>query len=614
MEKSPAEKTPDEGGLHRWDGRLSLTITLATAIGLLVFISVGIVLGVGVWLAQKNTTSLLSANAHQSISAAVDQIKQYLQPAEHQGRFLARRIVQGQIDPENREEFGKMLTGALAAAPQISAVMFIDTNRQSFVAAHAPNNEVFLGTVDYSNDPITKNLMVGSSTSAKWGPPVWRREAGQTYIYLAQPVNRYGNFMGVIVAAVSIQGLSEFVGQSEFGDAGTRFILYGNDQVLAHASLVGGDPGGSNANPLPRLAGFGDPVLSSIWQKTGRHEMGMTMPKGTKGHVLGIYGERYVFLYQSLNGYGPKPLIVGTYFLTSDVNEEVVRMMYSLIAGLLTLVLSVIAALFLGRYIARPIVRFSAAAGQVRELEISQIDDLPGSVFRELNDQSVSFNAMLRGLRWFELYVPRAIVDRLIKRGDFRETLSDTRDITVLFTDMVGFSTASQGMAAPEVAKFVNHHFSLVAACIEAEGGTVDKFIGDAVMAFWDEPEERRERAIRACRAACAIAKAIRADNEHHKKTGKQPVGIRIGIHTGGATVGNIGAPGRINYTIIGDTVNIAQRLEQLGKEIFSKGRDVSILISADVAHELGNEFAPLPQGEQTLKGRAGKMEVFSLE
>ncbi|MFV2093688.1 MAG: adenylate/guanylate cyclase domain-containing protein, partial [Hyphomicrobiales bacterium] len=225
-----------------------------------------------------------------------------------------------------------------------------------------------------------------------------------------------------------------------------------------------------------------------------------------------------------------------------------------------------------------------------------------------------SFNAMLRGLRWFELYVPKTIVERLIKRGDMSESLSDTRDITALFTDMVGFSTASQGMTAPEVATFVNHHFTLVAKCIEAQGGTVDKFIGDAVMAFWDEPQDRHQQVARAARAALEIAKAIRADNKTREKSGEAPVGIRIGIHAGGATVGNIGAPGRINYTIIGDTVNIAQRLEQLGKAVFPKGTEVTILVSDEVARALGPEFNPVSQGQRILKGRVGKMPVFSLE
>ena len=118
----------------RLRGRVSITITLATAIGLLVFIAAGSVLGVGVWLAQKNTFSLLSTNADQAITAAVKQIEQHLRPAEHQAGFIARRIEQGKADPHDKAAFGQLLIGALAAAPQIEAVMFINRDLLAYAA------------------------------------------------------------------------------------------------------------------------------------------------------------------------------------------------------------------------------------------------------------------------------------------------------------------------------------------------------------------------------------------------------------------------------------------------------------------------------------------------
>jgi class 3 adenylate cyclase len=121
-------------------------------------------------------------------------------------------------------------------------------------------------------------------------------------------------------------------------------------------------------------------------------------------------------------------------------------------------------------------------------------------------------------------------------------------------------------MPAAEIADFLNHHFALVAKCVEAEGGTVDKYIGDSVMAFWGAPEPQPDHTERACRAAIGVSIALKSDNMARKREGKPPVRVRIGVHTGEVVVGNIGAPGRINYTIVGDTVNAASRLEQLCK------------------------------------------------
>ncbi len=611
---TPASITPAPESGSRWNGRVPITITLAMAIGILVLVTVGTVFGVGVWLAQKNTFDLLSANAHQAVAADVKQIEQHLRPAEHQARFLANQIAKDRIDPADREAFGRMLIGALAAAPQIEAVMFIDSNLQSFAAGRdIVRDNIGLNVVDYSRDPIIAKSMAEVLQGPAWGPPVWREQYGKTYLNMAYPVRRDGDFIGAVVAVVSVQHLSNFISEKGLETAGNRFILYGRDHVLAHWLLMRDYPDRSSENPLPRLDNFGDPVLASIWQAKGRHELVLDLPEGTEGHVLEIFNEGYAFVYRRLDGFGPRPMFVGAYFQSGDVAKEIRRMIAALVAGFLALAVSLIAAIFLGRHIARPIVRFSSAAVRIRDLDISKVENLPGSVFRELNDQSAAFNTMLRALRWFELYVPRKIVERLIKTGEVRDTISDAREITVMFTDIAGFSAASEGMSAPEVAAFLNHHISLVAGCIEAEDGTIDKFMGDAVMAFWGAPDIQSDSAKRACRAARAIAAAIHDDNKQREAAGKPPVGIRIGIHTGMATVGNIGTSGRLNYTIIGDTVNIGQRLEQLGKEVYPANTEVSVLISGETADKLGADFEPVAAGRYRLKGRTGEIEVYKL-
>ena len=416
-----------------------------------------------------------------------------------------------------------------------------------------------------------------------------------------------------MVAIVSIRELSAFVRRIGKADPGTRFILYGRDRVLAHPLMARGYPGGSVANPLPRLADFRDPVLAAMWQQEGRFDLVTPLAQDTNGHRIRIGEQEYIFVFRRLHGFGPKPLIVGVYFHVDDVSAVWRRMTVSIVIGVAALLLAIVAAVILGRRIARPIVRFSAAAGQVRDLNIGEIGDLPGSVFRELDQQAKSFNAMLRALRWFELYIPRKVVERLVKRGEMDDTISSAREITVMFTDIAGFSSVSENLSAPEVAAVVNRHFEIVAGCIEAEDGTVDKFIGDSVMAFWGAPDAQPDAAERACRAALTIAEGIRKENVRRRAAGEAPLGIRIGIHSGSATVGNIGSPGRINYTIIGDAVNVGQRLEQLGKTLCPEGSETAILISGETAAGLGPDFAPKPAGRHRVKGRAGEVDVFTL-
>ena len=613
-EADNATKTPETGPLARWNGRVSIAITLATAIGLLVVVAVGGVLGVGVWLAHKNTFALLSANAHQSVTAAASRIRQHLDPAARQAEFIAELIETGAAHPGDRDNFGRLLTGAMAAAPQVDAVMFIDTRFRAILAGRDRRQDrVLLVGIDYSGDPAIRAALRAARDAPQWGPPVWRENRGKTFLNHAHPVIHRGTYIGAVVAVVSVQELSEFIGTAEFESAGRRFILYGRDRVLAHPLMISGYPGASRDQPLPKLAEFGDSLLAAMWRRDGREPLALDLPAGTDGHALDIHNDEYVFLYRSMPDYGPLPLTVGIYFRAAEIGQEIRRIVFGLIVGLAALLLAQLSAVTLGRHIARPITRFSDAAGRIRDLDIAKVQELQGSLFSELNEQAHAFNAMLRALRWFELYVPRKIVERLIRQGNVGDAVSDARDVTVMFTDIAGFSAMSETLEAAEVAAFLNRHFAMIAGLVEDEDGTVDKFIGDSLMAFWGAPEQQPDSAERACRAALAIAEAIRADNARRAEHGEAPIRIRIGIHTGSATVGNIGAPNRLNYTIIGETVNVGQRLEEMGKELYPPGTEVAILISGETASQLGPAFHPTAAGRHRLRGHAGETEVFRL-
>ena len=383
----------------RWNGQLSITVTLATAISLLVLVSVGGVLGVGMWLANKNTLALMSANANQSIANMVDRIERHLLPAEDQARFIAERIESGEFDPQDRATFGRLLTGGLAGVPQIESILFLDPGLKTFFAARYGGGRIELGGVDHSDDPRYREYLASMPEEPHWVPPYWIERHAGTYFSRVHPVRREGVFVGAAAATASIRELSSCVRKIGRGGPGTRFILYGRDRVLAHPLMAEGYPGLSLEKPLPGLAAFRDPVLAAIWRKQGRSELVISLVKGTNGHTVRIGGDDHVFMYRRLGGFGPEPLTVGIWFHVEDVSAEFRRMTVAFIVGLGALVLSIFAAVILGRRIARPIMWFSEAAAKVRELNIGEIGDLPGSAFRELDRQARSFNAMLSAPR-----------------------------------------------------------------------------------------------------------------------------------------------------------------------------------------------------------------------
>ncbi len=152
----------------------------------------------------------------------------------------------------------------------------------------------------------------------------------------------------------------------------------------------------------------------------------------------------------------------------------------------------------------------------------------------------------------------------------------------------------------------------MLARCVDAEDGTIDKYIGDSLMAFWGAPSRQEDHAARACRATLAIADAIRAENRRRHAEGLAPVRIRIGLFDGRVVAGNIGAPGRINYTLVGDAVNAANRLEQLGKEV-DPSAEVIALAGSETIEAAGFADSAVLVGERTLRGRAEPVRVYRL-
>ena len=187
-------------------------------------------------------------------------------------------------------------------------------------------------------------------------------------------------------------------------------------------------------------------------------------------------------------------------------------------------------------------------------------------------------------------------------------------EVSVMLTDIVGFTAMAEQSSPDEVTAFVNRHFTMLDRCVEAEGGTLAQFIGDSVMSFWGAPDPQPDHAARACRAAIAIAAALAAENRRRGEEGLEPVRMRIGINTGMVTAGNVGAPGRSNYGIVGDTVNTTQRIEQLAKVICPDEPAAAILVSARTRELAGPSFGFREAGAHQVRGRSQMVMIYQLQ
>ncbi|MEE4270845.1 MAG: adenylate/guanylate cyclase domain-containing protein [Thermoanaerobaculales bacterium] len=206
-----------------------------------------------------------------------------------------------------------------------------------------------------------------------------------------------------------------------------------------------------------------------------------------------------------------------------------------------------------------------------------------------------------------ERYHSPAVIEAVLGGVDHEEPSVTLRETSIMFADIVGFTARCESLPPEEVAAFLNQFFSLAADAIFEFGGTLDKFIGDAVMAFFGAPLPQDDHAERAVRAALALTASLEAWNRDRLADGIDPIKIRVAVHSGPVVVGDIGSASRVDYTVLGNTVNIAARLEEF---VASPG---SIVVGESTHAAVKDLFATESLGEVPLKGLSKKIGAFRI-
>lgn len=591
---------------------VSITWILMGGIGGIVALALGATVWLGVSTAAESTTVLLRERAASVIDNVIDEVRRHMKPAALNSAFTARYYED--LGRMPRAEDAAYLSTAMALHPQLRFSGYFATNGVGLF--YQRNGQSITRT--WRDDPEIARLMdkMRDHVGTFWRGPVYSLPLKQTVVPVVHPVRRDGEYLGLAGTAVSLQALSRFVDTLEV-PGGYAFILRGREHVIAHPLLIEGFLEGliSEKTPLLNTVQTNDPVLQAFHNGAGEdlfilRDTDLDM----KGRIFTIKGEQYVLLYRELTEFGETPWLIGAYIQMSESGVDDVwrRLTMSIWISLGLMATTLLALVLIARRIRRPILELSAASNAVREFDFSSVSSLGTSMVRELNEAGTAFQRMTEGLRQFETYVPKSLVLRIMRSEGAQAAASEERQITLMFTDIAGFTSMAEKMSAAETADLLNEHFTLMNACVEAEDGTVDKYIGDSMMAFWGAPDDQPDHAARGCRAILAIENAVRADNAQRAGRGLPPFRVRIGLHTGPAIAGNIGAPGRVNYTVVGDTVNTANRLEQLGKEV-GPDEDVVLLVSEETAMMAGDEFEFEDKGVFDIRGRESKLSVKRL-
>ncbi len=596
--------------------RLPLIAALALA-----FVSLALISGIAyiVVLAGATGTAerLLVDRAAGVVEAQVATIKNRLDPITEQLELIAALAAAGRVNIDSPVAVREALAIMMTRVPEVSVAAFATLDLQLHRAIRRPDGTIARDTVSLLTLPqsLERFRKLQTSHSTFWGELFWANGLQQPLLNVRTPVRRIDDaFIGGLVATVAVGDLSYRIG-AHSSSGGRYFILVDHDKVLAHRRLI--DPRGlglSEDKPLPTIHEVDDPILAKFWDPPVRSPQ-IDRALGDLGHVVDVGGRRWVFVYRQITGYGPEPWLVGQYFPIEDATADLDRLTNGAIVGAVTLAAAVLLALLMGLRMARSIRTITTAAEAIERLEFDEPMHRR-SRLREIDDAAHSLDKARGALKWFGAYVPQRLVRRLMEAGE-DGVASRRRTLTVMFTDIVEFTPQAEDLPEHETAELLNHHFALLGACIEHEHGVIDKYIGDSVMAIWGGISRDEDHAGAAIRAALAIARVIKEDNAMRVAGGKAPIRMRIGLHSGSAVVGNIGAPGRVNFTVVGDTVNVANRVEQLGKEFMRDGEDVVLLVSGDTLaavkdRELLNLSLPEPE-LRPIKGHDEPVKVYRL-
>lgn len=436
------------------------------------------------------------------------------------------------------------------------------------------------------------------------GPTVFA-SSGQVGLTFSAPVFVQGEVAGVMGMDMTLQSLSKFLNANRISENSLAVIIDRDQKIVATSS---------NDAALVKLDGqLLVPALSDLRSSLPQKALASLPAKDHLGVFLfsdqgGKQDHLALLSPIALKAHSDwKVLVIAprSDFL-SDIVSNIGRIT---LLGVILLGLQVLMVWWLSRKIAGPLESLAVQVDAIERLEINDSYPLQRSSFTEIDRLSQSVSRMSKALKAFAAFVPIDLVRGLMKSEKGLETGGHSRFITIMFTDLEGFSALSENRPSHELLQQVSRYLGAASRIIGEESGTVDKFIGDAVMAFWGAPNEMEDHAWRACVAAIRIQQEMDVINAEWKNSGLPELKVRIGIHSDAVLVGNIGSIERMSYTVMGDGVNVASRLEGLNKNFGTR-----ICISKTVYREAGERLILKPLGDMEVKGRKSTIEVFELQ
>jgi adenylate cyclase len=425
---------------------------------------------------------------------------------------------------------------------------------------------------------------------------------GAPVITISAPLR--GKVPGILAADLKLDTFSDFVQEQRPGEHGIVLIFDSRGSLIAHpnfAQLVVDAMTHPSQGKLPNVQEINTGVVAAALRRSlGRDRY--------EGSIRDDQGRDYLFRMAKFTlgeQYNVNILLLAA---QDDFAQNVRSLQFT---GLLLATIAGAAFIpviwIFGSGMSRSLKNITAQA--VRLQKLAAPDPSPvASRIKEIHELGGAMELAQRAIWSFAHFIPKEIVQRLIDNSISTELGGAREEITLVFTDVRDFTTIAESAEPDMLMHQTSRYFAVLTEAFLAEGGTVDKFIGDAVMVFWNAPNPQPDHVERACRAALAGRTACEKLNSQFETEGLKPFFTRFGIHVGDAVVGNLGSTERMNYTALGNTVNLAARLEGLNKQF-----GTTILVSESVYLRAQHCFQFRPLESVLAKGMTKETRVFEL-
>ncbi len=418
---------------------------------------------------------------------------------------------------------------------------------------------------------------------------------------VASPFKTTGRLVGVVAADITLDSFSAYLASHRISEGSLSFLLDRNGMMLAASDGSAAARSEGDEVELPHVTSAQSELAAFAYGLRPRDQPNALYEFSRDGRdyiaVMSPFDESFgkewrLFLVTPLDDF------TGQFSLNNR------RM---LMLGGAAILLQLLVIYVLASLLASPLQKLAFKVERINRLEPARLAPLVSSV-REVAVLSRAIETLDVAVKAFACFVPVGLVRQLLHSEQKLELGGQSRFLTILFSDVEGFSTMAENMPSRDLLARMSTLLELISKAVHAESGTIDKFVGDGVMAFWGAPALLEDHAWHACIAALRIQRTLDELNGRWRRAGVPEMRVRIGIHSDAVLVGNIGSQERMSYTVLGDGVNIAARLEGINKTY----RTLTC-ISHDTFREAGDRLCVRPIDEVAVKGRRARIAIYEL-